>query len=422
MKLLKKLTGLILAVVLPLGLFSGCKGLTSGKDLADDMVYQATGLSRDTVVMKVDGTPITAEVYCYWLMNSIDYLNQQSYNSEGINWADTQEEQTVAQYVTDDAVETVKLHQVVENHANQEGVKLTEEDQAYLKQLREYFIQNIGGDEAAYLKELKLIGLTDDTFMHLNQVSLLYTKLYEKLYGEGAEGYPSTEELQKYADQYAKDQGYTDFKDYVAKTGYLFAKHILLKTTDDSGNALSAEKKAEKKAAADSLLAQLRASQDPLTLFDKLMHEHSEDTGLSTNPDGYIFGSGEMDETFEKTVQSLGDNEISDVVEISYGYDIILRRPALDMMAQNYGYEKLNEQVKEWQSAAKVEYTGAFKQINPQTYYEKMKEIYAAAQPAASPSPSAAVPESPAASQGAASPSPSPAASAGASPSAAPAA
>ena len=282
----------------------------------------------------------------------------------------------------DDALNTVKLHQVVENQAKKLGCSLDSADQKYLDNLRSYFIQNMGGSEEGYLNELKLVGLQDKTFMHLNEVSLLYTKMYEKLYGKGSSGYPAAQQLQAYADTYSKDQGYKNFSEYLSKTGYMFAKHILLKTTDDNGNALSAEKKAEKKKTADKILTQLRASKDPLTLFDKLMQEYSEDTGLSTNPDGYMFTSGEMDETFEKTVKALKDNEISNVVEISYGYDIILRRPALEMMAENYGYEQLNKKVQEWQSGAKVEYTDAYKQINPQTYYTKMKEIYTASKAA----------------------------------------
>ena len=58
-----------------------------------------------------------------------------------------------------------------------------------------------------------------------------------------------------------------------------------------TGAALSEEEAAEKKAAAEADLAALQAITDPVELaetFDKLMNEHSEDSGLADNPDGYL--------------------------------------------------------------------------------------------------------------------------------------
>ena len=48
-----------------------------------------------------------------------------------------------------------------------------------------------------------------------------------------------------------------------AENGSYSAKHILLKTVDDAGSALSEDEIAQKKAQAEDLLAQLRASNDP---------------------------------------------------------------------------------------------------------------------------------------------------------------
>ena len=52
--------------------------------------------------------------------------------------------------------------------------------------------------------------------------------------------------------------------------------------------------KAEKLAQAEDILAQLQASDDKVNLFDKLMHEHSEDPGLESYPDGYDTFPGQM--------------------------------------------------------------------------------------------------------------------------------
>ena len=109
-------------------------------------------------------------------------------------------------------------------------------------------------------------------------------------------------------------------------------KHILLMTIDPETNeALSDEEKAEKKAQADELYDQLAAVQDDPealeALFDELMQEHSEDSGLAANPDGYTFGSGVMVPVFEDTTADLAEYGLSEPVESDYGYHIILRLP-----------------------------------------------------------------------------------------------
>ena len=83
---------------------------------------------------------------------------------------------------------------------------------------------------------------------------------------------------------------------------YMTAKHILFKTTDDSGTALSDADKAAKKQQAEQVAAQLRAVTDPdkrVELFDQLMEQYNEDTGESSYPHGYCFTSGTMVTEFE---------------------------------------------------------------------------------------------------------------------------
>ncbi|MBQ5442623.1 MAG: peptidylprolyl isomerase, partial [Oscillospiraceae bacterium] len=111
--------------------------------------------------------------------------------------------------------------------------------------------------------------------------------------------------------------------------GFISADHILIMTVDPAtGQPLDDETVAQKRATAEDLLAQLRASDDPVTLFSALADEYSEDTGRAANPDGYTFNenSGFVTE-FTDAAYALAEGEISDIVESMYGYHILLRKP-----------------------------------------------------------------------------------------------
>lgn len=75
------------------------------------------------------------------------------------------------------------------------------------------------------------------------------------------------------------------------------------------------------KATADKVLKKIRNGSD----FDTLMKEYSEDPGLASYPDGYVFVTGQFVPEFENTVKELKVNKVSNVVKSDSGYHIIKR-------------------------------------------------------------------------------------------------
>ncbi len=99
-----------------------------------------------------------------------------------------------------------------------------------------------------------------------------------------------------------------DFAAWQEENGYLAAKHILV---DDLETA---------EYLYDLLVADI-------TLFDELMLGYTTDPGITSYPDGYFFGPGEMVASFEESTAALEVGEMSEPIYSDYGYHIILRIP-----------------------------------------------------------------------------------------------
>ena len=329
----------------------------------DDWIYAASGIKGDAVMLTVDGEDVTAEEYFYFLMSSVDYLQYYYFYYSDIDWSETIDGMTVADYVKYDALETIKLYHAVSGNAASLGFSLTEEDVEAVAELRQQTIDSFGGEEE-YNVQLKAAYMTDEIYQYLNEVYYLYNNIYEGFYGDGGTRRPTDEEVLAYG----------------GENGYMHAAHILLSFTDSEGNAISDEEKTEKHALAESLLAQLNAGGDTVNLFMNLMAEYREDTGLSQYPTGYHFVSGEMDETFEAAVGALDVNQYSGIVETGFGYHIILRLPLeADSLRETYSGELFDELVSEWRENAEVEYGGKYDAVDVEAFYNAVTEAEEAA-------------------------------------------
>ena len=140
-----------------------------------------------------------------------------------------------------------------------------------------------------------------------------------------------------------------------------------------TGEALTDEQKAEKKALAEELVEKLNSytGDDIASYFAELADQYSEDPGRETYPTGYTFTTGSMVQEFEDAAYALSEGEVSEVVESSFGYHILLRLPldksaAADEVREEYFTNFIAEQV----DAATMATSADYDKLDPQAIHE----------------------------------------------------
>lgn len=273
-------------------------------DLAQDILSFSAGLSAGDELLTVNGTGMGADLVLYWLgMSCGNFMS--SYGMFGLGLGD------YADMLRDDAVTLCTYNILLRQKAAQLGCLPTD---AQVQEARENMM---GGGQDNYDLLKAAYGLTDDSMEYIFTVNAYYDNVLNALVPE------------------ADDEMLNNYVYHV--------KHILLLTVDMEGQpvqqedgsyaypSLDEETVAAKRAQAEDLLSQLRAADDLEAKFDELMNQYSEDSGLQSSPDGYTATPGEMVPEFEAAAFSLGFGEVSDIVESSYGYHIILRGEVEDL-------------------------------------------------------------------------------------------
>lgn len=393
MNLFKRMTALLLAGVLSVGLLSACgsegdesgsassSAAQSGSASAEitppptvdistitDISTYLCGLPSDTVVAAVDGTDITAGELMYCLVTNCDNMVDYYYYYQGtqeLPWTTVLGEEgdqdgegkTFAQHLLTDSVKTAAMQTIVEQRAKAAGITVNAEDAATVQTFLDSMTKDLAADtdKVTLAQYLWQQALTVDAYTRICEMEYLYQGLSDHYYGKGGENEPTEEVLLSYLDD----------------AGYYAVKHILLETKESSD-----EEKAQKKAKAEELLAQIKASGNDEALFDKLMKEHSEDPGLATNPEGYTFQANtNIDPTFEEASLALEPGQLSELVEGMHGYHIILRIPmkVTDELTQAFVAEQMSMMGTLWVESAEIELTDAGEQIDAKVVYDAMQ-------------------------------------------------
>lgn len=340
---------------------SPSNGFTSGT-MQEGLCYEATGVAPDAIVASVAGNGASADLIAYWIGYDVSYLDSymQYYTGSSLDWDYTLSDGTnITDYIKSNVYSSVKQHLVLENLANKYGVTLTEGQESAMADSDQSYIDQYGSEEA-FEEEIAKLGMRRETYDRVARSNYLYQNLYQLYNTEGSALYASDEDLAVYA----------------ADQNYITADHILLSTKDlTTGEALTDEQKAEKKALAEEIKQKLDACEgdiDELTaLFQELADQYSEDPGRETYPTGYTFTTGSMVQEFEDAAYALSEGEVSEVVESSFGYHILLRLPldksaAADEVREEYFTNFIAEQV----DAAAMATSADYDKLDPQTIYE----------------------------------------------------
>ena len=236
------------------------------------------------------------------------------------NWNDPIEEdseETFAETATETAASLMTQLAGLELFAEEHDITLGEDSQAAIEELKKADIVGALGEdgtEEAFREALRKVYLSDEMYDRIIRQNVLYQEVFNQLYGEKAEKLSDEEALQ-----------------YLEENGYVSAAHILFKNTDpETGEPLDEEALAAKKAELEAILAELNAIEDDqerAAAFLEKIPEISEDSGSAHYPEGYTFTEGRMVPEFENAAKELEEYAVSEIVETTYGYHILLRLP-----------------------------------------------------------------------------------------------
>ena len=194
-----------------------------------------------------------------------------------------------------------------------------------------------------------------EVFEKLYKLEYTAHHLLNYLYGEEFSSFPD-ELVAKYAEE----------------NGYMMAMHILRLKIDGDDTPL---------AESEEILAELnnhRDSDDLHDVFFDLMNLHSEDGGLASSPNGYLFQFSDMVEPFSAAAASLEIGQMSDIVETVYGYHIILKIPIdYDAIPTGFAWEGIHQTLRQaaayadfdkqmlsWLDSLKITFTAEFDSID----------------------------------------------------------
>ena len=316
------------------------------------MLVSVTGCSKTDntpVVATIDGEDIhSSELAAYIVYNMMYYEN-----SFGMDMSSMADEQIFSS-LKEGCLNQVKQYRAIEKLAKEEGVSLSKSSKEKLEENKNSNREALGsktgsftrwlkytvkGDEDPFETYLNSYGYTEELYDKNNETMQLMDDIIEKYYEEGT------------------------IKDRFNNT-YLHAKSILIKDTDDEGNALEGDALTAAQKKAQEILDKAKADPDS---FDDLWKENNTDTA---QPDtGYYFTEGDMVDEYYQAVVAMEPGAINEELVYYKGYGwFIIEKLDLDEKALTDTAAYLNNSGEGDESTIKTA-------IGQQMVQDKMDEI-----------------------------------------------
>ncbi len=318
--------------------------LIGGCGLVSDVDDKKTNSNKKEIVATVDGKDCSLDRFNLYFYDAQDeYLKELGYTQaseipEDFWNTKVDGNKTNLEIVKENALADLTDDVVAYNKAIENKIELPNEMKSYITNQ----ISQLKQDKVS-LAQFEYMGISIDEFEDYYMESAYIQQYIQKLVEDG-ELVTDEAEVSK-----------------VYETEFVKAKHILISTVDPQTNQPYSEtkvKEAEEKA--KQILDKIKSGAN----FDELMNAESEDPGLATSPEGYVFTKGEMVAPFEKASFALKINEVSDLVYTDYGIHIIKRvafNPEGEAELQAYesarsiaNQNEFKKLVKTWKSKAEI--------------------------------------------------------------------
>lgn len=268
------MTAIIMAVC-------GCKG-TPQSDAT--RIVLTTGFAADEVFRIEKSSCTLPEIMVYLTNMKNQYEN--TYGSE--IWEASYEGETLEENIKETVLARIARIKAMNLLAQQRGITLDEEELDKVSKAASRYYQTLSEEE------VEALDVTQELILQMYAEYAMAGKVYENLIADIN----------------------PEISDDEART--ITVQHILIKTYSLNENKervpYSTQAKNEAYQRALEAAQRARAGED----FSTLTAEYNEDSNST-----YSFGKGTFEEAYEQAAFNLGTDEISGVVETSYGYHII---------------------------------------------------------------------------------------------------
>lgn len=313
-----------------------CLGVTAQFGVTH-IAYAVHEAADAPVMMTINDTQVKKGEYASFF--SYCKSIYESYYGPSI-WADPQ---AVSMLISDSDTQTTYARVVVEKF-HELGLKLDRSAGQEFKKAQAQLIADLEAQGMSFDFYLSMMGMDEAMFRNVYALIYYTDAINDYYFGPDGQMAPTEDEIRAELEEQ-----------------YIRARHILIKDTDSNGDKLTGDALAAQQAKLKEVQDALAAGED----FGAVMNKYSEDPGLATNPDGYVFTEGEMIDEFYESAKALEAGQTTaEPVQSDFGWHIIRRDPLTQddydeyrphIVAQIAGTD-IDQMINEWIEEAEINF------------------------------------------------------------------